>query len=136
MAFRQHFKFKNWRIGGLENSIFDVTNRLVFSTYQVQIQIEGGRLSGLTEGVVAQTQAKRQILGRFDGYFGKYLKLHQQVLVSLKYIEFSRAQFCFLTRPCPLFVLSFFSVSAYLWPRQQVDHLDPSVRYFQLKISG
>ena len=24
----QHFKFKNWRIGGLENSIFDVTNRL------------------------------------------------------------------------------------------------------------
>ena len=24
----QHFKFENWRIGGLENSIFDVTNRL------------------------------------------------------------------------------------------------------------
>ena len=23
----QHFKFKNWRIGGMENSIFDVTNR-------------------------------------------------------------------------------------------------------------
>ena len=24
----QHFKFENWKIGGLENSIFDVTNRL------------------------------------------------------------------------------------------------------------
>ena len=24
----QHFKFENWRIGEMENSIFDVTNRL------------------------------------------------------------------------------------------------------------
>ena len=29
----QHFKFNNWRIGGLENSIFDVTNRLIESDY-------------------------------------------------------------------------------------------------------
>ena len=30
LAFMQQFKFKNWTIGQLENSIFDVTNRLVF----------------------------------------------------------------------------------------------------------
>ena len=28
LAFMQHFKFENWRIRELKNSIFDVTNRL------------------------------------------------------------------------------------------------------------
>ena len=32
----QHFKFENWRIGGLENSIFDVTNRLLNFSNQVR----------------------------------------------------------------------------------------------------
>ena len=33
LAFMQQFKFKNWRIGGLENLICDVTNRLVERTF-------------------------------------------------------------------------------------------------------
>jgi hypothetical protein len=27
----QHFKFENWRIGGFEDSIVDVTNRLIIT---------------------------------------------------------------------------------------------------------